>query len=382
MKTAHFQLIVLLILLLNACSPTPPAGNGTGEPPLATEPVEYAKGFEIEYYKGYKMLTVRNPWQGAHEATYRYVLTSQPDSVPPALRHETIIKTPVRRVVCLSTTHIALIDLLNETHTIKGVSGLEYVCNPEIQRTGSNSVVDVGYGSNLNYELLISLNTDLVVLYGIGSETANVINKLNEYNIPNVVNADYLETHPLGKTEWVKFMAAFYNKENVARQNFNQIAEKYHNVKHAIDTKQHSPAVLCNMPYQGTWYVPGGASYFAQLIADAGGNYLWQADTNREALVVSFEAVYEKAAAADIWLNTGNALTTKEILTVDERLGDFLPLQNGQVYNNNARLTPSGGNDFFESGIANPHRILNDLIAIFHPHLFPDYQLYYYQKVQ
>lgn len=96
---------------------------------------------------------------------------------------------------------------------------------------------------------------------------------------------------------------------------------------------------------------------------------------------MDFEAVYEVGLRADIWINPGTAKTKEDILAKDPRFKDFKAFKTGRIYNNNRRMSPSGGNDFWESGVVHPERLLADLIHIFHPSVLPDHQLFYYQKV-
>ena len=140
--------------------------------------------------------------------------------------------------------------------------------------------------------------------------------------------------------------------------------------------------ILSGLPWKGAWYVPGGKSFAAQFIKDAGGSYLWDENRSTEALPLDLEMVYEKALKADCWINPGAASSIKDILQVDKRLGGLDVIKTGMVFNNNAVVNINGGNDYWESGVTNPHLILKDLVKIFHPELLPDHNFIYYKKLE
>ena len=142
------------------------------------------------------------------------------------------------------------------------------------------------------------------------------------------------------------------------------------------------PTVLLNAPYQGIWWIPGGNSFLARFLKDAGAAYLWADDPSTGSKIIDFEVIYEKALDADYWLHPGQWNSLKEGLAVDERFAQFRAFREGHVYNNNARVNKYGGNDYWESGLTKPDVILADLIKIFHPELVPDHKLVYYKKLK
>jgi len=186
----------------------------------------------------------------------------------------------------------------------------------------------------------------------------------------------------LSRAEWGKFIALFFNKEAQAEQVFTQTAAQYEKLAKLAASVRMKPTVVVNVNYQGTWYMDGGKTYVAQFLEDAGATYLWADNSDVGEVMLSFEEVFNKAADADYWINTGFWNSAREALADDERYGEFAAFKNNHVYNNNARSNAKGGNDYFESGIANPDVILEDLIKIFHPELLPDHQLYYYHQLE
>lgn len=126
----------------------------------------------------------------------------------------------------------------------------------------------------------------------------------------------------------------------------------------------------------------GGNSYFAQFLKDAKADYEWYSDTSTGSIPLSFEVIVEKQLEADIWLNPGSAKSIDDILKEDERYEIFKALQNKQVYNYLKKVNETGANAYWETGPVNPHLILSDLMAIFHPELFPDHELHYYIQLK
>jgi iron complex transport system substrate-binding protein len=234
--------------------------------------VKYAKGFIINRRDNINEITVINPWQKAFQVEYTYLLSNSFTSSRIISDFKCMIRTPVRHVVCLSTTHIGFIDLLGEIESVSGISGKNYVVNEKlVEKISKNILPDVGYDENLNYEVLIKLRPDVVFAYGVSGVIANTIRKLNELGIPVVLVAEYLEEEPLAKTEWIKFFSLFYQKEKEAFQVFDSISISYQRLSRLAVNAGNKPEVIMGLPWHGVWYVSGGGSYIAKLINDAGG---------------------------------------------------------------------------------------------------------------
>lgn len=341
-----------------------------------------ARGFNIDKKGKITKLTVFNPWEKARNITVEYFLLNENSTIPDSLSSKKIIKTPVKRIICLSTSHLGFIAVLNENRAVVGVSGSSYVSNTEIQkRIDLGEIVDVGYGQNLNYEAIVSQHPDLVMVYGIGSEVTTYSRKLEELGIPVIMNAEYLEETPLGKAEWVKFVGALFEKEDVADQFFEEVRTEYINLQKKVINEKNRPKVIVGAPYKDSWWVPGGNSYLANLISDAGGDYLGKLNPSHESYVISFENALAWANDADVWINMGNLSSKKEILATDERFENFSVFKNGKIFNNNNKLSEKGGNDFWEGGTVYPNLVLRDMIAIFYPELINE-ELVYYKEIK
>jgi iron complex transport system substrate-binding protein len=346
--------------------------------------IKYAERFDLIQKEGYSLLIIKNPWQGAVNINETYYLITDSSRIPPDVDSQHIIRVPVKRIICTSTTHLSMISALGEAETIKGISFANYIYEKRICDLIENkNIADVGYDDNLNKELVIQISPDLVMVFGIGSESAGYISKLKELGIRILFNAEYLETDPLGKAEWIRVFGALYNKGKEADSIFSLIEDEYNRLKSYVEKNcAEKPSVLLGLPWKDTWFISPGNSYISRIISDAGGNYLWKNTRSDISMPFGLENVYVKALNADYWLNTGSINSLDEITAIDDRLCDLPSFRKGNVYNNNKRVSPGGGYDYWESGCINPQRILKDIAAIIHPELFPDYSLYYYKKIE
>jgi iron complex transport system substrate-binding protein len=346
--------------------------------------VKYAERFDIQQKNGYKILIIKNPWQGAVNISQSYYLVKVGAIIPPGVDSANIIRTPVKSIICMSTTYLSMISVLHAEETIAGVSGSDFVYDPVlIRRIDNKQIADVGYENNLNKELVIQLSPDLVMVYGVGSESAGYLNKLKELGIKVVFNADYLENNPLGKAEWIKVFGALYDKENEADSIFNSVSDQYNEIKLLVEKNiKVKPSVLLGLPWKDTWFISPGNSFISKLISDAGGEYLWKDTESEISMPYGIENVFIRAINADCWLNAGSANSRNEIVGIDNRLRELRSFKSGNIFNNNNRVTKKGGNDYWESGNMNPQIVLKDIASVLHPDLFPGYNLFYYRKLE
>lgn len=380
LKLTIFRIFIFLILLsvFVSCMPKHQERSDLKAENIA---LKYAKLFKIDTCKEYIKISIRN--KPETEFIYTFYLLKKEQDFERFTENETAIKTPVKRVICLSTTHISFINLLDETKSIVGLSGTEYVNNHKVkQRISGKNILDIGYEQNINIELLMSLKPDVVFAYNVENNMSSIVEKAKKLNIPFVMINEYMEPEILGQTEWLKVFGYFFEKTEQANRIFNKISSNYNKIKQLTDTIQKRPTIVANMPWQGTWYIPGGRSNVAKLISDAGGKYLWENDENKHNIYLSLEEVYSVAQNAEIWINPGQANSMNDILSTDKRLVGFDAFTKKSIYNCNAIVNENGGNEYMESGPVCPDIILQDLIKILHPDLLPEYKLHYYKKME
>ena len=344
--------------------------------------LQYAKGFEVTYYEdGTKAVNVLYPFQGATSG-YRYLLVPKDKPVPAKEEGVRVIRIPVKSIVCTSTTHIPLLDYLDETDKLVGFPTTDYISSVKARRhIDEGKVQELGVDKGLNLERIAMLKPDMVMGYSMNSDYGQ-FKKIEDLNVPVVLNGEYLEKHPLGRAEWIKFMALFFNKEKEADSVFRKIEKEYLTTKSLADSVAQKPTVLSGIVYGDTWFLPGGQNYAARLLKDAGCHYLWSDDPTNGFLELSFESVYEKAHDADLWIGVGSFASLKEIRDADGRYSNFKPFKSGQVYTSNVRRGGKGGSEFLELGYLRPDIILKDLVKIAHPRLLPEHELYFHERLQ
>ncbi|MEQ9165773.1 MAG: ABC transporter substrate-binding protein [Fulvivirga sp.] len=343
--------------------------------------LKYATGFAIEYFDGYKIVEVKRPYMNA-KTSFKYILVSDESKVPASLKNERIIQVPIKSIVCTSTTHIPLLDYLDETDKLIGFPTTDYISSEKMRaRIDDGLVKDLGVDSDINLEELISLDPDMIMAYTIGGDYGQ-FNKMEQLGVPAVLNAEYLEEHPLGRAEWLKFMAAFFDKETMADSVFNSIEERYNELLALNKNTDNKPTILSGVVYGDTWYMPGGKNYASTLIRDAGGDYLWASASTSGFLELSFEAVYNKALNADFWIGVASFETLQAVEEADNRYADFDAFKNKKVYTYNARKGAKGGSEFLELGYLRPDLILADLIKILYPNQLPKHELYFHKQLE
>lgn len=370
-----FLLACIVGMMLGCKSETRETTNHT-----FSDSLKYATGFSIQRDGKFIYLNINRPYPEASKG-YSYLLVPKGEPIPDHAMDTQVIQIPLTRMVCTSTTHIPLLDYLNETAALVGFPTTDYISSEKMrQQIDAGNVTDLGIDKGMNMELLYSLKPELVMGYTMTSDLGQ-LRKINELGIPVVINAEYLEGHPLGRAEWIKFMALFFGKEHEADSVFNFIEQEYLATQQLASTATNQPKVMSGVVYGDAWFMPAGKNYAGRLLKDAGTRYLWSDTESSGFLEVSFESVYEKAKQADLWIGVGSFASLAEIENAEKRYALFSPFQNKQVYSYNARKGAKGGSEFLELGYLRPDLILKDLVKIAHPEVLPEYELFFHQKL-
>ncbi len=281
------------------------------------------------------------------------------------------IKIPVTRIAVLSGTHIGFLSALGEEKLVIAASDKKYIYNPELRKNASH-IAELGTYPDINLELLIKLKPQILFTDRFDAFPPEQTKILKKHGITVIPVLDYTETDPVKRLEWIKIFGIATDKYAQATKYYDSVSNRYHsltrNLKIYLDSSSRTkPKILVNIPFRGIWYVPGGKTYIARFISDAGGNYPWKNTESNKSLPLNFEQVYRQAGDADILINTGLATSINDILLTDKRLENFKAVKNGMVYNNNKLRNKYGGTAFWENGTVQPDRILADLIRIFYP---------------
>jgi len=383
MKRIHLIVISLIFVIITF------TGCQSGNKPVTAEfkypqylPQE-ASGFEILGSEEMQSLVIstHNPWQGADSVTTQLFISRNGESAPDGFTGQ-VVKEDPQRIVAMSSTYIAMLDVLGLIDRVVGVSGIEYISNSYI-RNHRHLIKDVGYEGNINYEVLLALDPDIVLLYGVNGENP-MVEKLHDLGIPYMYIGDYLEESPLGKAEWLVALAELAGIREYGCEIFNNIVTEYNNLKSISDqySSDSKPSVMLNTPYGDSWFMPSTQSYMIRLISDAGGAYIYNRNTGNSSRTIDTEEAYLLTDSADKWINVGNCMTLNEIKDKFPKFAQTKPVIKNEIYNNNLKTNASGGNDFYESGVVNPHLILQDLIKIFHPEAIPNTEFTYYKHLE
>lgn len=329
----------------------------------------YASGFEITRAEEGEssLLRIRNPWQGADRVEQLLFIGRAGEPLPDGFTGQAV-KAPVRHVVCMSSSHVAMFDALGQMRRVAGVSGIDYLSSDYVRKHRyCGEVRDVGTDTNLNFELLAAMHPDLILLYGVTGENTAVTGKLRELGIPYVYIGDYMEESPLGKAEWLMAIAELTDSEQAGSAFFEGICDRYDSLKRlaAQRIRGKAPKVMLNTPYRDTWFMPSSKGYMVRLLEDAGGEYIYTKNQSNTSVPVDLEEAYLLAGKADVWINLGPLNTLGELKSQHPRFAEVPAVRSGRIYNNNRRQTPAGGSDFWESGVVRPDRILEDLMLLF-----------------
>ena len=326
--------------------------------------------------------------------------------LPTELSGATVLRTPLQRVVALSSAHIGYMLRLGLENRIVAVGEGKYIADSalyyrvagakpakqnssvilsEAKNPGTNVIAEVGNGTSLDLEKLIALKPDLVMTFATGGSQDDY-SRMEALGLPVMLTSEWQENSVDAKADWIKLFTSLFGVEipdekKVPESVLDPIVYGYpagsadpcverkskwvgRNGEHGFMVVARGPRVLAGMSYGGVWYAPGGRSYTADLIRKAGGCYLWASDTTRE-LRLTIEEVIALADSADVWINPGMFGTAEEILAAEPRAVHIKAFRDRKVFQNDGRKGPGGGNDFYEGAVARPRELESNLRHIF-----------------
>jgi iron complex transport system substrate-binding protein len=381
MKKSHYKfnliLIPFLFFFLVACDKTRQKEKSSSSPPENIKIVKYAKGFDIQNYNGYKKLIIKSPYPDA-EQYQEFILISDKKM---DFDGDDKINVPIKKIVVTSTTHIPMIEILDETESLLGFPGTGYISSKEtVSRVEKGWVKELGNEQDFNTEVLLSLQPEVLVAFSMGKSN-KLYRNIEKNGIPVIFNGDWLEDTPLGRAEWIKFFGAIYNKEKEADSIFLAIEKAYLEAKEMAKGAQKSPSIISGVLFKDKWNLPAGESFTAKLFEDANTDYLWKQSEGQGSLVLSFESVFEKGQKAEFWIGSGYYTTMEELVAANSHYQQFKAFETGNIYSFSKRRGANGGVEYFEFGPLKPHIVLKDLIKVVNPELLPDYVPYFLQKL-
>ncbi|PWH83147.1 ABC transporter substrate-binding protein [Algibacter marinivivus] len=381
MKKLSFVLILFLLL---ACKKEKGINRKTPASTVKNIALKYAKGFTVTENDNYKVLEINKPWPKA-EKKLKYVLIDKENASKTSFMkdaYDGIIITPIKKIVVTSTTHIPALELLNVEQTLLGFPGTDYISSEKVrQQIDNGNIRELGKNEGLNTEVLLELNPDVVVGFGIdgGNRSLETIKKSG---IPVIFNGDWVENSPLAKAEWIKLFGILYNKEKETDSIFNKIEKDYLDAKILAQNIKTKPTILSGAMHSDIWYLPNGTSTEAQLLKDANVNYLWSNTEGSGSLKLNFESVFVKAQNADIWLSPSNYSSLVALRNGNENHASFKAFQNKNVYTFSNTKGTTGGVLYYELGMSRPDLVLKDLIKICHPELLENYKPFFFKPLE
>ncbi|MDT8347989.1 MAG: ABC transporter substrate-binding protein, partial [Flavobacteriaceae bacterium] len=294
---------------------------------------------------------------------------------------DSIIAIPTKRLIVTSTTHITPLDELNQLDNLIGFPQTNFISNPNaIDRINSGAIAEIGSSQQINIEKVLQLKPDLVMSFNIHGEN-NQTKLLTDYNIPVLYNGDWTERHPLGKAEWIKVFGLITGEIDLSFHQFMAIKKEYNRLKALVENKTDNPLVISGSVYKDQWFIPGGKSWSAQFITDAGGQYLWGDNERTESLSISIEQVIQQAMHSDIWIAPGQFTSYRDLVAVHPLIQQLQPVKDQKVFTYSLTRGANEGVLFFEEATSKPHWVLKDLIRIFHPDVMEKHRPYFFKNL-
>ncbi len=367
--------VFLLILLLTACGGSGKSGakNAGGD----TISLHYAQYLTLVRCEGYVKAVLRNPWDTL-KTLHTYLLVDSGCALPNPLPEGTVVRVPVRKALVYSSVHCSLFSELGIEDAVAGVCDRQYIALPYVQDGCNNGrIVDAGSSMSPDIERVMDLRPDAILLSPF--ENSGGYGRIEKLKIPIIECAEYMETSPLGRAEWIRFFGLLTGTADRADSIFAETERSYLALKARAAQMKPRKTVFSELKTSSAWYVPGGNSTMAKLFADAGGQYIF-ADTRQSGSVsLSFETVFDRAQHADVWLIKYNQPSDKTYTALKK---DYAPyahfdaFRNRQVYGCN-----TGRIAFYEETPFHPDRLLADLIDIFYPGTLKGYTPRYFFKL-
>ncbi len=343
--------------------------------------IKYAKGFSITEFKTHKEIVVTSAWPNSKN-TFRYLLVKKGQDIPEHSDKDIIIRTPIEKLVVMSTTNIPALEYLQIDDKLVGFPNTDFISSEKTRnRINHGEIKDLNNDLELNMELLIELQPELVIGFSVNGIN-KVLDKIQKFGIPVVLDGAWTEQHPLGRAEWIKFIAVFFNKSEEANTIFKNVESNYLEAKKIASNVEKIPVVFSGSLFKDVWNIPGGKSFVAKYLKDANTNYLWKDNNDNGSLQLNFENVLDKAQNAELWIGAGSFTNKIQMTDTHKGYGYFEAFKNDHIYTYTKQIGPKGGLLYYELGPLRPDLILKDIISIAHPELLKDYVPFFFQNLK
>lgn len=319
-------------LLLTAVAACTGRKSDTAAPQSATgDNAPAAQLLTLEQCDGFELATIDNPW--GEGVLRRYALVPRDADVPDNLpTGAVVVRTPVSRALVYSVVHTSALKDVGAGGAIAGVADAQFFTDPDITaRVATGEIADCGSSTQPDVERIIRLAPDAVVLDTYQSANFGQVARLD---VPIIECADYMENTPLGRAEWIKFYGSLVGRRQIADSIYNAVAERYRALRESRRTgAARHPRVLTESVIAGVWNVPGGDSYMAAIITDAGGIYPWADIKTTGSLSLDVDRVLAVAQDADVWLiKSFNIHSLQDLRQTSALNAEFKAFKTGNVY--------------------------------------------------
>lgn len=356
-----------------------------------TIPLKYAQHLTmVKHGEEYTEVILANPWK---EGTllHRYILVPKGKEgnetvARLALRRASAarcatdtVRTPVTSSVVFTGPHCQLMYELGCKNAISGVCDMNYINIPDIKK----SAVDSGSSMQPDIERIISLKPEALLVSPF--ENSGGYGKLDKLHIPIIEAADYMETSPLGRAEWMKFYGMLFGEkvddekpspspaereryvscESRADSLFARIEKEYLSLKAQAAEMPKGLSILTERKTGNVWYVPGGQSTIGILLKDANARYIFEDDQHSGSLAMSPEQILSKGKDIDVWAFKyfgGAPLTRAQLLQEYDGYKALHCFANPQIYQVDTSTEP-----YFELTSFHPEILLREFILLSHP---------------
>lgn len=365
-------ILTAVLLLLTACTnrPSSPVDATTSMTADTTVTMTcHSHLLRMQAVSEGTLVRVRDPWHPDADLAQYLLVDRSADVLSPSFSARveacygtvTIQQVPLQRIAVTSGCHTWLLAQLGALDQVAVLCDTGYICSPEVQSwmrspraDGSARIADGGSSTSPNAEILLSSAVDALWTSPMEGAAASHVGQLP---IPVVYCADYMETSPLGRAEWMRFYGRLVGKAAQADSLFEAVSQRY--LAH-VGHNDHGPRLLAELPYGATWYVPGGQSTASQLYQDAGFVYPWADDTHAGSLALSQEAVLAQAADCDVWIikyhDPQADWTLSQLTAQNPAYSQLRATQAGQVWGCNTARS-----DFFDVTPFRPDSLLESL---------------------
>jgi len=378
-----FVYFFVVVILASSCGGKQKNTNPSGKKAESTllseqsDSIRYARGFEVEHHNGYIEVNVRDPWNDG-KLLQRYLLVHRDKKLPTNMPKGTVVRVPIRNAAVYTSVHCSALAELDATDEIIGICETRYIIAPKIRSLiKSGRIADIGESTAPNVEKMIAIGAEVILASPFNNNGYGAVEKIG---IPIIECADYMESDPLGRAEWLKFFGLLTGRSALADSLFRATEASYLQTKSLTSNVAHKPKLLTGMRYGSTWYVSSGESFMAKLFSDAGADYMFSDLKGAGGTPMSFESVLNRAIHADIWLiqyNSATDMTYRSLRADYPSYEQFDAFRNRRVFGCNTNMSR-----YYEEMPMHPDYLLKELIAVLHPELLPEYVLRYFAPLE